>query len=1087
MFAFSILGLLVAILAVVNFPSWGSWQTGWDNLHPEFNFFLNVKRSFFAMWQEFQGVGLVGGHGYAATLPHTIILLILSWFLPDFALRTIFTFLMLCIGVTGVYTVTKTILHRHTTPLITMAASLVAGVFTMLSIGTIQNFYIQLEAFIVHYASLPWLLLSVYWYWNKPSKKRLFFFIVINLIAAPSGFIPPLFVVQCGAIGVLLTMLLLNHLHQWKSGIRKGITIVATIAMLNAYWLIPVAFYTKGYTQNYLNAYNNINSTENFIIQNEKYGNVLSVALGKSFLFDANDATDTGTVVPLLSPWINHFSHPGVQAIAYVVFIIACIGCITSQIRPKHNLQRVIALLFLLFLTFMATNTPPFSWVSETLQTISPIFRQAFRVTFTKFSIAYGMTLAIMFGIGLAWILNLFKRKDIVATVAIVSCIGILYYSFPSFQGHYTYIRTRQTIPKDYFDLFSYLKTQPNGRIMNLPQGWNWGWTVTNWGYTGSGFLWYGIEQPIMDRAFDVWSRNNEQYYWELVYALYSNNPDLVRSLLYKYDIQWLLYDPTVVPYLQPKYVFQEEKIRTLLTKIPEVLEVQKFGTLTIFTFQNQRSQEFVQKTGNLPNILPVQQWITNDMAFTDTGDYKSDVNVQADIWYPYRSLFSYREPILEGNGINKQTTGYLLRSNYVPANFVVQTPDYQKNELYAPLQLVIDKREREYVFVVQYVSRSPFTGNIVTEVSRWSETITTLTDAILYFNGEEITSLSLTALPNTITTLGLVGRNNNVSILTPTGETITNHGFTFSYSVNQNYNSYFVPFVQHPYSYYSNNDQSFFFHNLHTCTELTPDVQPTTELPDGKALVFESDTTDVCFDVILQRIPHTQGYIIEIENQYEQGRALSFSVINLTTRKSDLEIQLPQKKEKSTSYVIIPPMQSDGLGYALKFINKKGEKTVTKNYLYGVKVTPFPYMHLSSLQYKNLENVMSDGDVKNEIEVYHPNPTYYRVSTYTEPQENLILYQSFDPGWKAYKVNSKLGETLPFLFGKELNNHVLVNNWANGWELKDISFNNGEETTIVFFFLPQLLQWFGFVLLPLSFLPLLLWKNKSYSSESKF
>ena len=95
-----------------------------------------------------------------------------------------------------------------------------------------------------------------------------------------------------------------------------------------------------------------------------------------------------------------------------------------------------------------------------------------------------------------------------------LAIIALLAYSLPSFQGNFLYKRTRLTIPKDYFQLFTFLSSQDTkSRILNLPQGGQ-GWTPYNWGYSGSGFLWYGIEQPILDRAFDVWSNFNENYYW---------------------------------------------------------------------------------------------------------------------------------------------------------------------------------------------------------------------------------------------------------------------------------------------------------------------------------------------------------------------------------------------------------------------------------------------------------------------------------------------------------------------------------------------------------------------------------------------
>jgi len=44
----SVLVLVCAVIFLTNFP-FGKWLTGWDNLHPEFNVWLNVKRSFTAV------------------------------------------------------------------------------------------------------------------------------------------------------------------------------------------------------------------------------------------------------------------------------------------------------------------------------------------------------------------------------------------------------------------------------------------------------------------------------------------------------------------------------------------------------------------------------------------------------------------------------------------------------------------------------------------------------------------------------------------------------------------------------------------------------------------------------------------------------------------------------------------------------------------------------------------------------------------------------------------------------------------------------------------------------------------------------
>ena len=92
------------------------------------------------------------------------------------------------------------------------------------------------------------------------------------------------------------------------------------------------------------------------------------------------------------------------------------------------------------------------------------------------------------------------------------------------------------------------MKTQdPATRIANFPQFAFWGWESYDWGYRGSGFLWYGIRQPLMDRAFDVWDKNSEHYYEEMSTALYSDNQKDFESVFDKYSINWLLIDNHII------------------------------------------------------------------------------------------------------------------------------------------------------------------------------------------------------------------------------------------------------------------------------------------------------------------------------------------------------------------------------------------------------------------------------------------------------------------------------------------------------------------------------------------------------------
>src|SRR3989344_1261697 len=112
-------------------------------------------------------------------------------------------------------------------------------------------------------------------------------------------------------------------------------------------------------------------------------------------------------------------------------------------------------------------------------------------------------------------------------------------------------------------------------------------------------------------------------------------------------------------------------------------------------------------------------------------------------------------------------------------------------------------------------------------------------------------------------------------------------------------------------------------------------------------------------------------------------------------------------------------------------------------------------------------------------------------VDNVKKTPSTLVLSQSFDKGWKAYEVISDKGKAkswinnvFPFVFGRELKEHVLVNNWANGWVIdseklkvksarppaSSLAGEVGREKLIVVFW-PQYLEYLGFGILALTFI----------------
>lgn len=153
--------LLVVIVVWANFPPEGHFFTGWDALHPEFNIGVNLERAVFGAWQKNYGLGTSGGHGFAALLPLTLMTGLLKLIVPLWSVRAWVTFSCFYLGGLGVYWLLRELLGGlegegfKEKEWLVAAASLGGAWYYLFNLGTVQQFYIQLEAFVVHFVALP--------------------------------------------------------------------------------------------------------------------------------------------------------------------------------------------------------------------------------------------------------------------------------------------------------------------------------------------------------------------------------------------------------------------------------------------------------------------------------------------------------------------------------------------------------------------------------------------------------------------------------------------------------------------------------------------------------------------------------------------------------------------------------------------------------------------------------------------------------------------------------------------------------------------------------------------------------------------
>ncbi len=1122
-----VLLLITAFLFAGNYKP-NTFLIGWDNLVPEFNFGANIQRSIFAVWQEYQGLGLLGGMGHASDLVHQIILLFLSFVLPLNTLRYFWVFLMLFLGGAGAYLLVKKVIldFSRIDSSKKQFISLLAGVFYTLNLSTVQTFYAPFEAFIGHFAALPWLLLVSLLFYKTPNRKNGLILALILFLAAPASYIPTLFVVYILSLIVILAFLMVfNHkLEAIKSAVKLFLIIVA----VNAFWLFPFLYFTANNSSVALNAKINQMSTETIFLQNKAFGNVTDAMLLKGFWFNNVDPNLHGQFVYMFTPWRQYMTAFLPNLLGYFLFAVVIVGLIFSLKRKQPILVAFAALLLFSF-TMLATNTPPFSWADILFRKI-PLFNEAFRFPFTKFSILTSLVYSVFFAIGatdiIFWLLKfpILKKLNFYILAFIFLLLPIVFI-LPAFRGGLFYDRETIALPKQYTELFNYFNKQnPNTRIADLPQYTFWGWNYYNWGYGGSGFLWYGIKQPILDRAFDVWSQSDENYYWELSNALYSQNSVELEAVLNKYQINWLLVDKNVIDPSSSEAIFYPE-IKSLISRVPSIQKAATFGNIDVYRVSlKDNPKSFVFTTGTLPSANGYQ-WGNFDKAYLDLGNYISTINNPARLasesiagrqqstienFYPFRSLFSDKnqsdEEFKLTNGKNTITL-----SNPLPQgkNMVLNIPDFIQNEEIIPAGIITEVNPDNSLtlsLLVQTPEVSIVNGNnskviyyqdvkepLIIIPANYPNTIKVNINGIENFSinykdgpknyGFGFLSLKQDNLIVASDTTGVLqtdtikgsdiaasfgSGSKDISISNITGGSLLEVKIP---KINDNYVSFEQTPSQKLASLVTNCDN--FNKGPFSASLINKD--------NGKMLQLSSQNSTACISFYMPNLIHSLGYALFINNTNIQGRGLHAWLLNEDEKFSPIDTYLDQGKSETATFVI-PPQEEYGRAYSLHLENISIGSDKTINDVGNVSLYPIPYNFITGIKLNTQEPAVQGGKNVENFTVSHPNEAYYTVKGLGGTQ-TLVLSQSFDKGWKAYQVNSAGGiskflqTTFPFIFASEIKNHVQINNWENGWEINKSEFKN-RNIEIIIVYVPQYLEFLGFFTIAIALFFILRFKN---------
>lgn len=373
----------------------------------------------------------------------------------------------------------------------------------------------------------------------------------------------------------------------------------------------------------------------------------------------------------------------------------------------------------LLAYIMMASFNAPFGFVYSWLVIKVPLFGEMFRSVFTKWSIV----LALFASVGVGSLVNQMRNKWVGGIVGILLIGGIGLVVWPVLKLGIIFDKMKVDFPSEYFKIFEFMKTHPkDGRVAYLPAQDMWSWKYTDWGYRGSGFLWYGIEQPILDRAFDVWSPYNEGFYNELSTALYGcdkttlgSDPPAVESagwahplgsdregklqgcegqvarVLDKYDVRYVLLDESVIAPGQDKEILRIEETK----KIARGLGWERVfseGFLSVWDTESQssvkdspfalqaspsrdcisgipskdcpwdgsREQRFISAPGSYTRVAGDTSKVREDVIYRDVGTYVTRVTQGSDL--PAMESAGWDQPLRSDPGVIAYPFAQLMR-----------------------------------------------------------------------------------------------------------------------------------------------------------------------------------------------------------------------------------------------------------------------------------------------------------------------------------------------------------------------------------------------------------------------------------------
>lgn len=1089
------IGCIWLIIAIANYEP-GTWLIGWDSLLPEINLGLNIRRSIFAAWQDVQGLGLAGGIGHASELTRQLFLAVLSIFFPVDMLRYIWTYIMLLIGPIGVFFLANEFI-RQLEPLSAIAslrkkmaryvkrtlrspqlenktnlvvlrntAAFFASLYYLLNLAMVQNFYVPLEAFSSFYGCIPWLLLIFLRTLTTPTAKNLLILLAINLAATSAFHVQTMFIVY----GIVLSLFAVPYIFSQVGSVRKqamttSLKIACVILATHLFWLAPVGYFTLTNAQQTVESKQNRIATPESQAQNRAYGTLFNIAQLKGYWFDYSDENfDSDEPFYLLEHWKDWTEQPLMQFLLLLTYAGVVCGVIGAVYIYSSWKTVGLALNMLFASTMLTAGNGLLGGIFTSFVTIVPLLEQIFRVPFTKWSVVLSLWYALGIGFLALFVLQklelaVFKRA---AVVILIACIAAPV--FPLFSGKLFYQNITQEIPPAYFELFSYLQQQSSDkRILHLPLDNLWGWTNQSWGYRGSGFIWYGIEQPIIDRNFDVWSKNNETLYRQLDLALLAQNYTEAHNLLKMYGVSYIFVDQSLTDDSSAIETAQDFANYGLANDILTLAWTQ--DSLQLYEVLTAHTTEL---SATIPHHIPQPTTeLTQNTVYKAVGHHIESAENQS-LVFPLLSLQKERLDtisITESNvrvPFSIQETGFLhisaIRDNAIglPATFLYE-PDANavSLQLKSPLSILSDGSETPIFSAenLRYEIPDITSDTVILDVAGQVITLKANEQQDVWLSNIQLnapTQLVITSDEFVTITDNVIAISDTLAIEEISAEILTNMLSARTIELEPNEYEFVIHALAIPLNFAGNNQaalncdprQRGSFEKKSAGGDSVVYISDEfAQACDGRTSFFNNPDLDVILTVSSENTTNNplKLYLAEGDTTlFEHTLHADQSAFGIHASKMLADTYSQEK----------PPLTVNILNTSF------GQPTQNSIHEAQLLSLPLTLEWLSGLQLTTGQEKIRSQMQSAVVFKKHANFWYSTNITATQPGVALVLQQGYDSGWIAF-ADGVIG-------GTKLS-HYRHNGWANAWLLPE------RNTTVTIVYWPQLLIFAGYITLLMS------------------